>query len=259
MKKVAILGCGPAGLLAAHAAHILRVDAKVFGIKQMSVIDGAQFLHEEIPHLDCGTPKPIKIIKFGTAEGYANKVYGDVGAPCSFDLLQPGEVPAWPMQPTYQLLWDLYSELITNVRLFPADIGVLVNEYDLVISTVPRQLLCKHRGVHEFDSQHVFFAHRAMYRSSEPAYVVYNGNDGEHEDWYRCSKIWGLESTEVSAARLSEADAFVRAYTKHGIKPLSTNCTCDPDVLRIGRFGKWQKGVLVHHAFQEALNALQSL
>jgi hypothetical protein len=259
VKKVAILGCGPAGLLAAHAAHIMRLDTKVFAIKEPSAINGAQFLHEEIPQLDCGTSRPIVIRKFGTAEGYAEKVYGDAGAPTSFDLLQEGEVPAWPMQPLYQLLWDLYSDLIRDVKLFPADIKALLDEYDLVISTVPRPILCKHRGLHSFDSQRVFFSPNAMFRTNEPDYIVYNGNSGKHEDWYRCSRIWGLESTEVSTARLSEGEAFVRNYKASGTKPLETNCTCWPDMLCVGRFGKWQKGVLVHHAFKEAFDALQSL
>jgi len=35
-------------------------------------------------------------------------------------------------------------------------------------------------------------------------------------------------------------------------KPIRTSCRCFPDVHRMGRYGKWKKGVLSHEAWEEA-------
>jgi hypothetical protein len=39
-------------------------------------------------------------------------------------------------------------------------------------------------------------------------------------------------------------------------KPLETDCTCWPKVVRAGRFGQWRKGVLTHHAYEMAMQVL---
>ncbi len=253
MKRVAILGCGPAGLLAAHAAQLMHMesDTALFAIKQQSVIQGAQFIHEEIPGLDCGIPVPVMFLKCGTKEGYAEKVYGDALAPCSFDLLPEGEHQAWPMHEVYSTLWDLYSDGINDKRIYPHDIRPLEQEFDLVISTIPRMMLCLRR--HSFASQKVYFRQRAALRTTGN-FIEYNGDpDALH---YRSSHLFGHESTEFGEYNNR---ASILAQLTEGIKPLSTSCTCHPKTLFVGRFGKWQKGVLVHHAFQEVANALQQL
>jgi hypothetical protein len=31
---------------------------------------------------------------------------------------------------------------------------------------------------------------------------------------------------------------------------LSNECDCHPEIIRMGRYGEWTKGVLVHHVFE---------
>jgi hypothetical protein len=249
MKRVAILGCGPAGLLAAHAASIAHVDSQIFAVKQPSVINGAQFIHEPIAMLDVGDPSTVHYTKQGAREGYATKVYGDPNAPCSWDLLPEGDHPAWPMLGIYELLWELYAGDVHDKRIYPHDLRPLEEQYDLVICTIPRMTLCLRK--HSFASVRVFFSDRSTF-GAMPNFIEYDGRESvEH---YRKSRLFGHESLEFG----DHAERH-REGLRAGVKPLSTSCNCHPKTLFVGRFGKWQKGQLVHHAFQDALKALQEL
>lgn len=251
MKRVAILGCGPAGLLAAHAASIAHVDATIFAVKQRSIISGAQFIHEPIAMLEVGNPSSVRYTKLGTKEGYATKVYADPVAPCSWDLLPEGDHPAWPMTSVYELLWDLYAADVHDKRIYPHDLRPLEEQYDLVICTIPRMTLCMRK--HSFASVRVFFRDKAVL-GAQGNFIEYNGlPEIPH---YRSSRLFGHDSLEFG-----EVGSWAQQPTdmRVGVKPLSTSCNCHPNTLFVGRFGKWQKGVLVHHAFQEVVDALQQL
>ena len=85
--------------------------------------------------------------------------------------------------------------------------------------------------------------------------MVYNGDP--LWTWYRASLIDGH-------AALESTKPFSGAWS--GVKPLATTCDCYRQIKRVGRFGRWQKGVLVHHAFaqaqlhiEEAEHAMQNL
>jgi hypothetical protein len=253
MKKVVILGCGPAGLLAAHAANLLRMQPKIYALMKPSVINGAQFVHgdEAIHGLECGEPSVVTYSKLGTRDGYAQKVYGSADAPCSWDSFPEGDQKAWSMHDIYQTLWALYSDAVTDLRVFGSDIAPLEKEYDLVISTIPRMTICVKR--HDFTSQRVLFREGVPFRR-EGNWIEYNGEPTT--PYYRTSSLFGHASTEFG-----EVGSWTvpPAGLQQGIKPLGHDCDCHPKTKFVGRFGRWEKGVLVHHAFQEAFDALQSL
>lgn len=250
MKKVAILGCGPAGLLVKHAAELCRVDAVVFSDPIKSPIGGTQFLHMAIPDITTADPEGmIYVYKWGTAEGYAAKVYGDASAPTSFDLFEQGEQPAWSLRDTYNGLWELYGDDIVPEHLKPTSIMELQRRFDLVISTIPAKALC-YVHEHRFPAQPVAFAAGVAFKGGWEDFIVYSGSP--EEAWYRTSSIFGVGQTEFSSASAPPRSTL-------GIKPLSTDCDCCKGVLRLGRFGQWKKGILTHHAFQEAMHALQQL
>ena len=46
---VAILGCGPTGLVAAHACAMKHIPFVIFSKKRKSFLFGSQYLHEPIP------------------------------------------------------------------------------------------------------------------------------------------------------------------------------------------------------------------
>ncbi|HEY7420289.1 MAG TPA: hypothetical protein VH593_34240, partial [Ktedonobacteraceae bacterium] len=85
MIRAVVLGCGPAGLLAAHACSLNGADVRIFSLKRPSYISGAQYLHQAIPGLSGAPDGDIMITKVGTREGYAKKVYGNANKATSWE------------------------------------------------------------------------------------------------------------------------------------------------------------------------------
>lgn len=277
--KVAVLGSGPSGLLAAHAARQQGHEVNIISPGSPSVIGGAQYLHVDIPGVT--QPEEMEMVvytKVGTKEGYAKKVYGAEDAPVSWDIFGIGEYPAWPMERTYQRLWDRLLGDATDVgaegdlgvthipaTVQPAQIASLCQRHDLVLSSVPCQALC-FRPDHLFKGQAVYTADAPMIGVRN--LIVYNGR--EDDNWYRASNLFGHHSLEISAAMFDTEVKDGSVYQDHagevshplrkGIKPVHTNCDCHlhhPNYVRIGRFGTWKKGVLVSHAYNAACAALK--
>ena len=243
MTTFHVLGCGPAGLLAAHALAD-KHEVHVHSIKEPSDIRGAQFIHEQIPYATDAQPDcMVEFRKVGTKEGYADKIYGNPEHPCSWDGYD-GFVPAWNMIEVYGKLWHKYEHLIhdTEIRR-PYIEKLLEDENNLVISTL-------HPAAYDPDAD---YEYTVVYINEDAQFtdenvVVYNGSPDD--DWYRSANIMGHGSTEVGAkGTLRNQRGFVRR-----LKPLRTSSVmfddCDRFV-RVGRFGEFKKGVLVHDAYKK--------
>lgn len=63
--NIAILGCGPSGLVAAHAAMQININKRVsvFSRNLRSPIYGAQYLHQPIPGTFAGQSIEPEIIR----------------------------------------------------------------------------------------------------------------------------------------------------------------------------------------------------
>lgn len=257
--NVAIFGCGPSGLLAAHAAKLRGHEVVVLSRKIKSEINGAMFLHKGIPVLNEVAPDfMITIIKSGVREGYAENVYGDPNHPVSWDKFEPGPFPAWDLRAVYDRLWESWDKKIIDVEYSHALLASLLTTSDKVISTLPRTLLCT--GGHEFSSQDIWIERMEgglIERVNDDNLMYYNGYTPDPSakygmigpKWYRYCQINGLRSWEY--AKPAEGQNVVRGY-----KPIETNCDCWPQVMHVGRFGRWQKQILTHHVFDEVFHAL---
>lgn len=245
--NVAILGCGPAGLLAAHAVHEAGEKVSVFSIKQPSPIGGAQFLHREIPGLTSENPDGlVNILHIGSPAVYAAKVYGSEDAPTSWDEYADGHHEIWNMPLSYQKLWLRYSHFITDVAVERLLLRTLVDTYDVILSCIPAKSICVMQDEHEFVSQPVWITPTASFENSVENLIIYNGS--ENTSWYRSSRIFGHGGTEWP----HHVEGSVRIH-----KPLHTDCDCWPEVERLGRYGAWQKGLLIHHAYEEAMAIME--
>ena len=251
MKRVLILGCGPAGLVAAQAARLHGARVYIASRKQKSFIGGAQYLHEPIPEIsDSVQPDGyIRIMMVGSEEGYAQKVYGIADAETSWRNYEDGaRVPAWDLRRAYDDLYELFEDHIVNTELDADVIGNVINtlEPDLVVSAIPLPALCIDHN-HLFTKQNVYVD---MDRGLADNVIVWNGDP--RTEWYRASRIFSVtggyeypdDGTPVRNARLIG-------------KPLDNDCDCWPDIVRTGRYGKWKKDVLVHHSFAQITEALQ--
>lgn len=250
MKPVAILGCGPAGLMAAHAVAMRGKPVAVFSIPQKSRLGGAQFLHEPIPGINDVTPDIIVNYKVeGDPQTYEQKVYSDtltVPFVSMSDKFDGQTQQAWNLLATYDKLWSIFGESVNDVRVTPEWIEENADEFDLMVSTVPLPSLC--RANHHFTTQQVTIANQCFDETLADNTVFYNGT--RDRSWYRCAKLFGIGSTEWGAGVNPPYD------TVKANKPIRSNCDCWPNILKAGRFGTWKKGVLTHQAFTSTFEAL---
>jgi hypothetical protein len=252
--------------MAAHVARELGLTVRVFSKKVKSQILGGQYLKMEIPGIT-GMADTVYHEKMGDPEDYSVKVYGRADVPCF--RFEGGEQPAWSMREAYDNLWGVWSSLIRNVEVAPDDIGELCEKYDVVLSTLPRDLMCyKDLDEHPFQIQRMYAVHGASYiNPAVENIIVYSGRP--RDTWYRTSNLFGFRSTEWSAASLLEPeedgpdltasleDGYVNGELEMltGVKPLRHSCQCHSEYDNLhwlGRFGKWEHGVLVSDAYTEA-------
>lgn len=268
-KPVAILGCGPAGLLAAVAARRAKRKVVILSMKKKSPIGGAQYLHRAIPGLTETEPTAwVKHRVRGDALIYLAKAYGDGAQPdfVSFQHVADGMAqPAWNLRKAYDQLWEVLNGLIEPTQVSCTWLQDNRNKFSLIVSAVPRKALCVYHdpriqvqgnGTHRFEMQEIQILNRCLPGGPEGPdnTLYYDGSDGV--SWYRASRIFGTGSTEWgSAIRLPfPASEIVKVW-----KPVSTNCLCHSNMrnlLHVGRFGKWKKGELTHHAYENVLEAL---
>lgn len=248
--SIAILGCGPAGLLAAHACARANVEFNIYSVKRKSVISGAQYVHNPIPgiHSEQAPDGQIAYAKTGTREGYARKVYGNPDAPVSWDIFPEGLYAAWSMERTYDFLWDEFSKEIEHITITPKFCAELVEVEEVVISAIPAPAICQN-AAHHFHQTSIWIregapTHEARLTDNS---IVYNGD--KNVPWYRASNLFGHESVEFGRTVHHGA---------RGMKPTGHDCNCQPKVLRVGRFGRWERGVLVTDGFTRTIDYLDT-
>lgn len=275
MFTVLILGAGPAGLIAAetallHGANVIvysRGDSAGQPIK--SDLHGCQYLHAPVLS-NMGSGEPIDYRLEGSAEGYREKVYGEAwSGPVSPDEFGTGEAHlGWDMRSAYDRLWACWHR---KICVIPGELSgesvaaVLANpSLDLVVSTIPAPALCRaplhvdQLTGHSFQSQSVWAIGESPFQKvpvpcKENA-VVCNGT--RDVGWYRKARCFGRTTVEYPwrDGKKPPIKGVVRVD-----KPTRTNCDCflgDARYLRVGRFGKWEKGYLVHQVAEDVSRAL---
>lgn len=251
--KIAVLGCGPAGLMAADQANQLGHYVTIYSRKQPSVISGAQYLHQCMGWYTHRDPDfIIKVQRMGTRDAYARRVYGDPNHEVSWDQFPDGELEGWDIRDAYQKLWMTWHEKIIDSEISKMKIENILIRSDRVFLSLPLHVICQRPNIHQFNYQTV----KIRTELKEGKYLdcmVYNGMDDEGPDWYRYSMVGNYASWEYpESAEVEGQHSLIR-------KPLATSCDCYPDIVRVGRFGTWTKGVLTHHAVEEVDRALQQV
>lgn len=271
MKPIAVLGVGPAGLMAAHALALKGKMVALFSRGDLdtgptkSRLGGAQFLWHPIPGInDPDTPDAeVRYILCGTSDVYRKKVYGDDPNVLSVSMehVRHNEVQqAWNLQATYDKLWE---QLVVGTQVNVDHIGpswldnaIEKGWFETVISTIPAPALCRRTagledGMHHFISHKVSIATDCVLENLPDNHIVYEGTPDR--SWYRCSKLFGIGGTEWPSGIKPPYANLIAVQ-----KPIRTTCNCyEGKVIRLGRQGTWTKGILTHHAFIGAYDAVQ--
>lgn len=270
-KHAAVLGCGPAGLFAAHGLVEAGWDVWIYSKKRKSHLYGAQYLHAPIPGLTPpGDPIRIKYQLEGSVDGYREKIYGAMPVKVSPEALEM-EHDAWDLRATYDAAWERYSGDITQLVLSPHVLrgGELsspgdpppLNEigFNLIVNTIPAPILCYQPDVHQFHAARVWAygdaPDRGQFAPYRPADGAVECNGTRDTGWYRASNIFDHVTVEWPVDRKPPLPGVAEVT-----KPIYTDCNCYRDgtfpvrFVPLGRYGQWSKGVLTHHAYTQAAN-----
>src|SRR5215472_5235086 len=255
-NRVVILGCGPSGLAAAKAAIDSGYRVLIAShTDEPSTQYGCQYLHAPIPGYEGVAHTTVSYHLNGTTNQYRLKVYGSKwpGRVSPEDFI--GDHDAWDIRETYRRMWqDLHHHpLVGWAKTIPIHTGFIpspVYDYnpDYIISTIPATELCYFQG-------HTFQYHAIYASGSTSPYTAIEDEiicDGTTDhDWYRISRVFGYSTIEWSSEP-KNGETAVRVR-----KPLKTDCDCTPSTFRVGRYGKWEKGYLVHQVYPEVTSILK--
>lgn len=259
-KSVAILGCGPAGLMVAHAANLSKWDWCIYSKKQKSKLFGAQYLHEPIPEITGKDPEDGAVLLNyklrGTPEEYRQKVYGEAWDGNTSPEDYEGEHYAWDLRLAYEHLWFDYGHEIEHAELGLTGYAFNHQKYDLIISTVPRTVWDNNND--NFQHSYIWALgdgdyERVHLHRPDPFTVQCDGT--KSIPWYRVSNIFGYCTMEWPqwwnapfASVTPPAHGAVRVA-----KPLVYTGSAARDFIHLGRFAQWQKGVLTSDVFKESM------
>lgn len=244
--EVCIIGAGPAALLAAYAVERQGHQPVIMAPESRSIISPVQCLQQAIPDVPVDSME-VFFAKTGIRERYAAKLYGSPDAPTSWKFIKDGPGIVWPLTEVYDWLWEKYVGIIDGNQVEPEDVEGISGAFEVVISTAPAAAICvnpKHRfeqvGTQIFEQE--FDGPTKQF----PSVILSGGLDA----WFRFSAMRGRLVWEYPH------DAIAPAGAGLGIKPVGNTCDCHPRVHRIGRFGKWQRGIQTHHAFRDTVALL---
>lgn len=257
IPRVAVLGCGPSGLVAAHAAKMAGATVEIFSTKIKSALYGAQYLHAPIPLIsNYEASVPIQYKLMGSAEDYRRKVYGDRVVQVSPNQLGEDHL-AWDIRDAYDRLWALYEHQIFNSKIdyYTVRDVILIGNWDRIYSSIPAPAICGRPGTHKFEHAVVWangdapdLGHFVPEAFTDLGADIIICDGTNRNSWYRYSNVFGHRTIEWPENHGNQASFYAASVRK----PISNDCRCwmaEPRIKRVGRYGAWRKGILVHEVF----------
>jgi hypothetical protein len=244
--------------MAAHAVIQSGEMPRIFSKKRPSRLFGAQYLHKPIPDVtDRDDHVTVEYMLRGTAEDYRRRVYGKMwdGTVSPEDYADDHE--AWDIRETYKRLFEMYQHYIVDVEVDANGLRHLIADRDnaLIVNTIPLPSLC-YKG-HIFRGTPINAAGDApdlgidvgsIYHCP-PNTVICNGD--EAPSWYRISRIFDHTTVEWPSSIKPVIGSFAEV-----VKPTEHNCDCWPELMNVGRYGSWTKGVLSHTAYDRVMERI---
>lgn len=256
--KVAVLGAGTDGLIAAHACQQAGVSPQVYSRKVKTKVGGAQYLDRAIPGLN-RPDKPETIIHHlvrGDEFAYRRKVYS--AHPSLTEISERADVyngmrePAWSLRRAYNELWGRWESQVLDNEIDVRFVAKLLDGHDLVFSTVPLMSICSHRSgaYHNFHLRQSLIA-PVMLEKLVSDTVVWDGT--RTSAWFRTSLVFGEVATEWPAgAPVPTLDKLMKVTM-----PIASDCNCWPSVVRLGRYGAWSRKEDTSEVFTRVISTLE--
>ena len=267
-KEIAILGAGPAGMMAAHAVSQAGFQPVIYDRNPDKTRRNAGVF---ILHDDCGLAlKSIEVDQrilgaeiyrreanklFLTCKAYNSKVYPkEKPKPTSVSIMDAMKHPrlsVFNVAEALDHLWNMYGKYVKPLEISGfADVFSLGSVYKRVVSTIPMPIL--------FPDIEYFSTDAFVYVSEAPpedSFIYYNV--GSAINWYRCSAVYGVFTAEYA----NEQAALQDGHTIDKLKKVQKVIDCDrkdqlpeiPWLTLTGRYGAWDKTCLTHHVYADIL------
>lgn len=241
--KVAIIGGGLVGRIAAWATMQAGHSPRIFDRMRYAKAPRG-FVYEHQPLFLPLRRQRIHVLEQGTAEGYAQKVYGDPKAPVSFGQyagIQQGYDP----QELLNCLNGLQDGMVNSEANFADfdEIRLLFTDYERVIFTLPLNKFFK--GTYKSTKGSVG-AWKLDPGEDLENFCVYNGSPDV--PWHRSGSMFGFAFREYATM---QPDHFPIVKVVSGTPPPEL-----VNVLFTGRYGRWDKEWLSHHTYFQVLKWL---
>ena len=263
--KVAILGSGPSGMMASHAASEYGAKISIFDSSpdKSRRNSGVYFLHDDCNLLLDSIKIRQTILGINSlseeqiSEAYGLKVYGKLVSKVSIlNAIKNKEVSGYNAGQAIERLWDLYKDHINRQTISGLkDVEVLLDKYDKVISTIPARVLYPN-----YKYEHTVAWIKVGTSPKHEAFILYSVSP--NHNWYRCSAMFGVFVMEygydyVPPAPSNNLTLDVYEYKKV-IKVLGEGLMSTiSDLFLVGRYGAWKKATLTHDVFYEVLKWLE--
>lgn len=232
--KIAVLGDGPAGMFAAHAAISLGHDVRIFSGKKTYIIKSHRSLLQlPIPQA-YGRGFTVDYQMIGRPEEFRAKGGRREDAVVSTES-------RWSLEQAFDVVNRLYGHLV-----LPWDESVdwIPETFDKIVSSVSAKSLCRDPS-HEFEGDLVFFNYSAPSRLGDRDNIVL-ASGSSVQPWTVACRVEGAEYTEYPLSVLQDspmATVFGDRAVHQDVVPKSTTCDCYPHIIRIGPLGRWDGGV----------------
>ena len=263
--KIAVLGAGPSGMMAAHAAsefghHITILDKEPDKTRRNS---GVFFLHDDCNlALDEVHLKQRVLGAFGKknaddiSRAYGVKVYGRALPKTSIISAMRAEnanVIGYNAEQAIDRLWDLYGSQVKPYEFLGSTLSeeALFNRYDKVISTIPAKLWYPS---HAYSSVTTWI--KIGTAPKDEGFIFYNINP--HSKWYRCSAMLGTFVQEYGAG-FKPHMAYPYSYVFRTVTKVIGVDRPFPEtnnLFLVGRYGAWDKSCLTHNVYHRTLDWL---
>ena len=251
MKKVAVLGCGISGLMAAWACEEMGIDYAIFDAKpKKPSVFGFMFLHKP-----CGIPlKASKLrqlivpndISISQASYlYSKKVYDSEFVESSLSsVIKNSVLDIYDMSKAINFLWARCKDKVEQ-KVF-ADIGGAVDfskSFDLTFFTLPLNKLDS-SGTYYYTDSFVLTG-KVGYGDNFVFYDLRENNPLAYRWGYLFDHIFIESRLKLSGSRKVKKVVF------------SENLPEVPgNFILCGRYGAWDKKVLVHNVYEKVREIL---